>query len=593
MPILLGVGTALLFLVETNMAVLVGALSLVTVVVAEGPRIIRLFSYLMSTVIAVSVFWIIDSQSVSNIGSYIHGSIQLTSGYTAALAVEDAPAWQYPAAVVMVMLVVWVIYVASPERTFRLTWAPMILVAIYLFLTFKEMFVVHGPAHKFIAFAACLVALLAVPVTADARRILIGTLIVGTVALIGVNGLSLTSSALKQGMGTSLGIPATVLSPARRAASMQTVRTQIHLNYYPGLALSPTTVSLARGKTTYIQDGQTGVSWAYPTLPWKPLPVLQDFMAFTPYLDQLNANFVASAQGPQRILRPPSLPNAFDGGVPAFQTPATVVSMICHYAQLGASPSWQVLGRIPDRCGPMQQISVVHSGIGQAMKVPKPTQPDEAIIATISSIPLPVTAAPSSVLFKTSSVTVQLNMKVGSNRFIAATAEQPHLMIEPQDLGYSCPFSYVPIHKFSISGGEATSAETGLTVTYYSMRVAPAGGTPTCSAAASRVAVSPRQKVTDNTVVRVTASGFPHHVRVAIVACNTDASVEDLTTCDNTRMVSASTSRKGSIRNAFVVKTGTIGNGTCAPGQTCYIKVTEVSNPANYAFGPIVLGAST
>ncbi len=488
MPVLLGAGTAFLFLVETNMSVLVGALSLVAVLAAEGPRLFRLLAYVLSTVVAIPIFWLIEGQSVANIGSYIHGSVEITSGYTAAMAVEDAPTWQYLAAFTIVILVGWIIYIASPRRTFRLTWAPMILVAIYLFLTFKETFVIHGPGHKFIAFAACLVALLAVPVRADARLPLVGTLVVTTVALIAVNGLGPTVSALRLGMGTSLRVPATILSPARRAASMQTVRTQIHHGYFPGLALSPSTVALARGKTTYIQDGEAGVSWAYPTLPWKPLPVLQEVSAYTPYLDELNANFVASKSGPERILRPPTA--ASDGAVPAFQSPATVVSMICHYGQLGASPTWQVLGRVPNRCGPMQKMSVVDSGIGQTIKVPKPTQPDEAIIATISSVPLPLTAAPLTFLFKTASVKILVNESAGPNRFIAATAGQPHLMIQPTDLGYSCRFSYQPIHKFSITGGGANSAKTGLTVTFYSMRVAPAGGSPTCSGKNSQVAAS-------------------------------------------------------------------------------------------------------
>ena len=281
MPLLLGAGTALLVLVETNMSVLVGALSVIALLLAKGQRLFRLFAFATSSVILFVVFWIIDGQSVTNIGRYLYGSEQISSGYTAAMSVENAPTWQYLAAFALAVLIGFIVYFASPRHTFYLTWAPMILVIVFLFLTFKETFVIHGPGHKYIAFAACLVALLAVPVSASIRLPVVGALIVTSVALVAVNGFDSTFNALRNGMESSIRVPATMLSPARRAAQMQTVREEIQDGFVPGLALGPKTVGLARGKTTYIQDGQAGVSWAYPSLIWKPLPVLQEYSTYT------------------------------------------------------------------------------------------------------------------------------------------------------------------------------------------------------------------------------------------------------------------------------------------------------------------------
>ena len=115
MPLLLGAGTALLFLVETNMAVLVGALSVIALLVAKGQRLFRLFAFVTSSVILFVVFWIIDGQSVANIGSYLYGSEQISSGYTAAMSVENAPTWQYLAAFMLAVLVGWIVYFASPR----------------------------------------------------------------------------------------------------------------------------------------------------------------------------------------------------------------------------------------------------------------------------------------------------------------------------------------------------------------------------------------------------------------------------------------------------------------------------------------------
>jgi len=94
----------------------------------------------------------------------------------------------------------------------------------------------------------------------------------------------------------------------------------------------------------------------------------------------------------------------------------------------------------------------------------------------VTSIPLPLITAPLSFLFKTSSMNIRVNDNVALHRFIVATAAQPHLMSQPKDLGYSCPFSYQPIDRFSIIGGGDSAGTTGVVVTFYSMPVTPAGG---------------------------------------------------------------------------------------------------------------------
>ena len=98
MPFLLGAGTALVLLVETNMSVLVGALSGIALLVAKGQRLVRLSAFVSSAVIVFLFFWVIDGQSVANIGRYLYGSAQVSLGYTGALSVENAPSWQYLAA---------------------------------------------------------------------------------------------------------------------------------------------------------------------------------------------------------------------------------------------------------------------------------------------------------------------------------------------------------------------------------------------------------------------------------------------------------------------------------------------------------------
>jgi hypothetical protein len=121
----------------------------------------------------------------------------------------------------------------------------------------------------------------------------------------------------------------------------------------------------------------------------------------------------------------------------------------------------------------MQPLSVVSARIGQTIEVPRPTQPDEAIVARIHGIPSSIVEGVMGVVFKSSIYKIRVNGHRTSNRFVQTTADQPHLMIEPEDLGYACPFAYQPITEFLIRGGGTGKGSPGMTVSFYSMRFAP------------------------------------------------------------------------------------------------------------------------
>ena len=54
-------------------------------------------------------------------------------------------------------------------------------------------------------------------------------------------------------------------------------------------------------------------------------------------------------------------------------------------------------------------------------------------------------------------------------------------MIQPKDLGYSCPFSYQPINRFSITGGGDSAGSTWVVVKFlFDARLTPWAAT-SCS----------------------------------------------------------------------------------------------------------------
>ena len=85
---------------------------------------------------------------------------------------------------------------------------------------------------------------------------------------------------------------------------------------------------------------EQSAAWAYPEVHFDPLPVIQDYSAYTSYLDQLDRSYLGTPEAPRFILRSPG---AIDGRNPVFEPPATQLAIECHYHQVMATTVWQLL----------------------------------------------------------------------------------------------------------------------------------------------------------------------------------------------------------------------------------------------------------
>jgi len=119
------------------------------------------------------------------------------------------------------------------------------------------------------------------------------------------------------------------------------------------------------------------VAWVYD-LDWSPLPVFQNYSAYTAELDQLNADRIASDQGPERILRQNPAQGlsqyptrTIDRRYPAWDPPAQALATLCNFAPLQTTGHWQLLGRVPDRCGVPELLDSVESSYGESVPVPQ------------------------------------------------------------------------------------------------------------------------------------------------------------------------------------------------------------------------------
>ena len=226
-----------------------------------------------------------------------------------------------------------------------------------------------------------------------------------------------------------------------------------------------------RGQSVDVSPWQQTAIRAHPRFHFDPLPVLQDYAAFTPSLDHLDTSFLASSAAPKYILRQPAL--SIDGRNPAFDPPATQLAIECRYRQVDVSLIWQLLERQPDRCGQARLLSTVTTGLGDWVAVPS-APPGDEVVGTFQ-LPSGLFSTLESLIFKPPNVFVSANNGLQTWRFIAATAPEFHILRAASTLGDSAEF--VRVHtrkslKFSISGeGPGTS---GVKISFYEIPIRPA-----------------------------------------------------------------------------------------------------------------------
>jgi len=155
--------------------------------------------------------------------------------------------------------------------------------------------------------------------------------------------------------------------------------------------LEPQTLAALRGRTVAIEPWEIGVAWAYG-LDWEPLPVFQNYSAYTARLDEVNSAALAGPDGPERILREnvgvvyPEFPTrGIDGRFPGWDPPQQARTALCHFAVIEATERWQVLARRPDRCGSSRPLGSVEASSGEEVRVPAPGR-QEVVWARVDGV---------------------------------------------------------------------------------------------------------------------------------------------------------------------------------------------------------------
>jgi hypothetical protein len=435
-PPVLGACAALQLLVKFG----AGAMALLAVVIvaaARPPRAKNVALMGASFLASLLVLWVAAGQSLANITQWLRESVQIAVGYGSQMATrpgfDGASYWLWwLVAAAAVGIGCWRLVRKSGVRALPM----VILLTAAAFYFTKEGLTRLDHQHAKIAFV-CLGALIAA-IPWERRWSTVGIVGVALVpfAIIATSGSTgslasrtrdLVVTHPRQSLGEAERILRSSIESRFRSNELHAARQTIR-------AWTGVPESVARefqGDRVHADGSSISSVWAYD-LPWRPVPVFQSYVAYSSSLDQLNANSLQSANGPNVVLRRRGL-TPVDGRFSVWESPNYMVTLTCNYELAAQGFTFQFLKRTTNVCRPPRFLSQETLSAGRTAGVPSDPSPDDIIVATFD-YPGSLGQRIMTTLVKPSSLPTVL-IDGSKHRFVTGTATDLHLVRVPDAIG--------------------------------------------------------------------------------------------------------------------------------------------------------------
>jgi hypothetical protein len=352
----------------TSILVAAGLVAAFALLAALTNRVAEALAFIGATVVAFLLMWVLIGQSPTAIPGYFRSSYELIEGYAGAMSwfneSDQNAALQVGIGygVLIVGLVSLLVAVFRREKQLA---AILLLAAPVAYLSFKNSFVRFDEIHG-LTFWSLAAVLLAFALVVATTRPLIGArtaiaalcgaaVVVNAVLVLGA-GVALGQSA---DLMPTLTFPQNLLSyrhaagiiarQSRRAEETGLARQNLQAAY----PLPPDVLATLHQGTVDVIPWDIQLALAYD-LKWDPQPVLQSYAAYTPYLDQADANHFNNPDGPRFVVM---AAHTIDNRYPLFDEPAAYRALMEHYVVRDVLQDMFVLERVPDASPALQQAA--------------------------------------------------------------------------------------------------------------------------------------------------------------------------------------------------------------------------------------------
>ncbi|HWT22125.1 MAG TPA: hypothetical protein VN213_01340, partial [Solirubrobacteraceae bacterium] len=422
-----GVFAALELLIKLNTGATIAAIAGVTALALDPrPPWRAALVFAATLLVAVVVLWLTAAgQPLGALDDYVRMSLEIVDGHPHGLMTEESiRGWEYLAALVIAGVAAATAFAATAGWRLAYRAGAFCVLAVLLFTSFKQGFIRHDQPHaiQFFALAAFGVAAFGFA----PRRITALAFATVLVALIAVVRPPPAELAAPRESWTAF--RESVAAVARGEEGIADNRDEVR----GSMKLDERTVALVTGHTVHVAPIETSLVFGYPEFRWRPLPVFQAYVTYTPALDELNADLLRSARAPEFILRQEEFA--------PFSQPATQLAMLCRYHEVHRANGWQVLRRGENRCGgpPELIVRAESTTTGPGVAIPAAT-PGRIVVARLRGLEPDLGERVRSVLLKPYDRWAYIDdFKVG---FVQKLFAEGVIAAVPAELDYAAPFS--------------------------------------------------------------------------------------------------------------------------------------------------------
>jgi hypothetical protein len=376
--------------------------------------------------------WLLVGEPLGALPDYLRNSYEVIGGYVEAMGLSPGAEYQWQTLLVLgsaIVLAVGAWRALDTERPRRGAALAGAVLVVHYFVA-REAFVRYGPGHFATIALLCAVALM-IPWPRAQRATGFALAALMAVAVFAV--LARPVSEIIDPLGDAHQFLTQAREVLHPGASIAEGRKSVKQEDALPLAMA----HALRGHCVNAEPVEIAAVWAHPGWRWCPLPVFQSYSAYTPRLDQLNAAAYADARrGPDRVLRQAG--QAIDGRNPTWESPAAMLSLLCHFTEIEHSATWQTLARVPDRCGTPHTIEVIHSSLGHTITLPSP--PEGAVmVASVDGLQVAGWERLETLFTRAAPRYVTINET--AYRVPPGTADDGLVIAVPADADYPAPFN--------------------------------------------------------------------------------------------------------------------------------------------------------
>jgi hypothetical protein len=416
------------------------------------------------------LLWLIAGQPLGSLGHYVMNGAQIVSGYNEAMAIGGAESWE-AAALILGAIGLVAMTALAPFKDQRARLFAVLLVAAAAFSAYKYGIVRFEAGHIALGVSALLGVWLQLPW----KRIYAAPFLLTTMIL-GIIFTHTYPTPLRLDVISNLNVlrenAELVVRPGERQLKTDEGRAVMQATYN----VDPTILEAMKGKTVSIEPWETGIAWAYE-LDWSPVPVFQNYVAYTAKLDHLNADALRDPNGPETILRQNpgnSLPwgsRTIEGRLPAWDPPEQAIATVCNFVSAREVPAWQVLKRVPNRCDTPEPISTVKGEPGEEIQVPQAGH-DQFVILKIKGAEIEGLEKIKSLLWKPPVRTAVLNGGQVTYRLVPGTTGDGLIVSRDPSLDGTGGFEELP----QLSHIRIEGVSRPLEFSFYRIDISPPAG---------------------------------------------------------------------------------------------------------------------